>query len=118
MDAIGAVHGRRSVRAYLDRPVDRELIEALIWDAAQVPPPAIRDLKRWAFVVVEGAARLSGMGEQAKAFASAALPPGPAPAWLDDTAFKVFWNAPALILICARGMRRRRTGTAAARARA
>lgn len=103
MDAIEAIHGRRSVRDYQARPVERDLIEALIWDAAQAPPPAIRQIRRLAVVVVEGAARLAEMGEQAKAFARAALPPGPVPAWLDDPAFKVLWNAPALILICARG---------------
>jgi nitroreductase len=102
MDTVEAIHGRRSVRSYQDRPVERELIEALVWDAAQAPPPSIHDLRRWAFVVVEGAAQLARMGEQAKAFARAALAPGPVPAWLDDAAFKVFWNAPALILICAR----------------
>jgi nitroreductase len=102
MDAIEAIHSRRSVRDYQDRPVERALIEELIWDAAQAPPPAIRQVGRWAFVVVEGAARLAELGERAKAFARAALPPGPVPAWLDDPAFQVFWNAPALILICAR----------------
>jgi nitroreductase len=102
MDAIEAIHGRRSVRAYQDRPLDRDLIDALIWDAAQAPPPAIRDLERWAFVVIEGVPRLAEMGERAKAFARAALPPGPVPAWLDNADFKVFWNAPVLIIICAR----------------
>ena len=102
MDTIEAIHGRRSVRAYLDRPLERDLIEALIWDAAQAPPPAIRDLKRWVFVVVEGAERLAVMGAEAKAFARAALPPGPVPAWLDNVEFKVFWDAPALVVVCAR----------------
>jgi nitroreductase len=101
MDAIEAIHGRRTVRAYLDRPLDRDLIEALVWDAAQAPPPAIRDLQRWAFVVIEGAERLADLGDRAKAFARAALPPGPAPAWLDNPEFKVFWNAPAVIILCA-----------------
>ncbi|HLY78281.1 MAG TPA: nitroreductase family protein [Caulobacteraceae bacterium] len=102
MDAIEAIHTRRSVRSYLDQPLERELIEALIWDAAQAPPPAIRDLKRWVFVVVEGRERLAEMGARAKAFARATLPPGPVPAWLDNAEFKVFWDAPALIVICAR----------------
>src|SRR5277367_5374741 len=100
MDAIEAILSRRSVRSYLDRPLERDLIEALIWDAA--PAPAIRDLKRWVFVVVEGRARLAEMGAEAKAFARAALPPGPVPAWLDNAEFKVFWDAPALVIICAR----------------
>jgi len=102
MDTIEAIHGRRSVRSFAARAPDRALIEALIWDAAQAPPPAIRNLQRWAFVVIEGAARLAEMSARAKAFARAALPPGPVPAWLDDAEFRVFWNAPALVLICAR----------------
>ena len=102
MDTIEAIHSRRSVRSFQEKPLERALIEALVWDAAQAPPPAIRDIKRWAFVVVEGAARLEEMGERAKSFARAALAPGPVPAWLDNDEFKVFWDAPALILICAR----------------
>ena len=39
MDAIEAIHSRRSIRTYTAQPVDRELIEALVWDAAQAPPP-------------------------------------------------------------------------------
>jgi nitroreductase len=102
MDAIEAIHGRRSVRDYQNRPLERAVIEALIWDAAQAPPPAIRYVGRWAFVVVEGRTRLAEFGERAKAFAKAAQPAGAGSPWLDDPDFKVFWNAPTLILVCAR----------------
>ena len=39
MDVIEAIHSRRSIRAYTDEPVERAVIEDLIWDAAQAPPP-------------------------------------------------------------------------------
>ena len=42
MDVIAAIHGRRSVRSYRPTPVPRELIEAIISDAAQAPPPELR----------------------------------------------------------------------------
>jgi nitroreductase len=100
MDAIEAIHGRRSIRDYQARPLERDLIEALIWDAAQAPPPALRFTHRCAFTVVEGAERLAGLGNDAKAYARSHRP-ATGGAWLDDPAFKVFWNAPALILICA-----------------
>jgi nitroreductase len=37
MDVIEAIHGRRSVRSYDPKPVERDLIENLILDAAQAP---------------------------------------------------------------------------------
>ena len=39
MDVIDAIHSRRSIRSYQSNPVDRDLIESVIWDAAQAPPP-------------------------------------------------------------------------------
>ena len=38
MDVIEAIHTRRSIRSYSPRLVERELIEDIIWDAAQAPP--------------------------------------------------------------------------------
>ena len=102
MDTIEAIHGRRTVRDFAPRELDRDLIEALVWDAAQAPPPAIRSVQRWAFNVVTGAARLADYGERAKAFARATRPPGPGWDWVDNPDFRIFWNAPALILISGR----------------
>jgi nitroreductase len=102
VDAIEAIHGRRTVRDFNAREPDRALIEALVWDAAQAPPPAIRNIQRWAFVVTTGAERLADHGERAKAFARAGRPAGETGGWLDDPAFRIFWNAPVLILICSR----------------
>lgn len=48
---LEAIHSRRSVRAYLDRPVEKELIEAVI-DAGNWAPTG-NNLQRWRFVVVQ-----------------------------------------------------------------
>ena len=101
MDLFEAIHGRRSIRAYEARQPERSLIESLIWDAAQAPPPSIRDPQRRAFVVVEGCERLADLGERAKAFAAAHRPPGGGSGWIDNADFKVFWDAPTLIIVCA-----------------
>jgi nitroreductase len=101
MDVIEAIHGRRSIRSFEPRAPDRETLEALIWDAAQAPPPAIRAVKRQAFVVITGAERLADMGERAKAYARSQRADGAAPDWRDDPQFKVFWDAPVLVLVCA-----------------
>jgi nitroreductase len=49
--------------------------------------------------VVTGAKRLADYGERAKAHARATRPDGPGWDWVDDPGFRIFWNAPALILI-------------------
>ena len=100
MDLVEAIHGRRSIRAYEAREPDHSLIDAMIWDAAQAPPPAIGAAQRLAFVVIEGRDRLAAMGDRAKTFAAAHRPPSGG-AWIDNPDFKVFWDAPALVLICA-----------------
>jgi nitroreductase len=53
MDVIEAIHGRRSVRSYKSKPVERALIECLILDAAQAPPPFHGQIP-WVFNVIEG----------------------------------------------------------------
>jgi nitroreductase len=51
---IEAVKGRRSVRSYQERPVPRELVEAII-DAGNWAPGG-SNTQRWRFVVVQGGA--------------------------------------------------------------
>src|SRR5438552_2602646 len=102
MDAIEALHGRRSIRAYAPRPVSRDLIEAVIWDAAQAPSTPISGAEPWVFVVVEGAERIAGYGERAKAFARDNRPEGPGYSWADRPEFSVFLGAPVVIAICGR----------------
>jgi nitroreductase len=61
---IEAIKGRRSVRAYLDRPVPRELIEAIL-DAGNWAPTG-NNLQRWRFVVVEDRAFRARLVEAAR----------------------------------------------------
>ena len=102
MDVVEAIHSRRSIRAYRPDPVDRRLIEDVIWDAVQAPTPPVSGDWAWAFCVIEGTARLAGYGARAKQYASEHQPTGRPWAWADRADFEVFWNAPALVLICAR----------------
>ncbi|HLZ85338.1 MAG TPA: nitroreductase family protein [Caulobacteraceae bacterium] len=98
MDAIAAIHTRRSIRDYAPRPVDRLLIEDLIWDAAQAPPPFAGQVP-WTFNVIEGAERIAALGERAKQYARDNRPDVPSAAWADREDFKAFWNAPAVVII-------------------
>ena len=101
MDVIAAIHGRRSVRSYQPTPVPRELIEAIISDAAQAPPP-FRGMVPWAFNVIEGVERIAAYGERAIAHARKHRPDGAGWDWVQRPGFKVFWDAPVVIVISGR----------------
>jgi nitroreductase len=98
MDVIEAIHGRRSVRSYEPRLVPRDLIESVILDAAQAPPP-FRGMVPWTFTVIEGAERISALGERAMNYARENRPAGPGWDWIERPGFKVFWDAPAVVVI-------------------
>jgi nitroreductase len=100
MDTIEAIHGRRSIRAFRPDPVPRTLIEDLLWDAAQAPTPPVSGETPWAFCVLEGVQRLARYGERARQYASEHQPQGSPWHWVDRSGFKVFWDAPAAVLIC------------------
>jgi nitroreductase len=57
MDVFEAIYGRRSIRSYVQRPVERDLIAAVILDAAQAPPP-VSDAVPWTFNIVLGIERM------------------------------------------------------------
>ncbi len=102
MDAIKSMHARRSIRKYKDKAVPRNVIEELIWAAVQAPTPPISGDSAWAIVVIEGTARLEEYGERARHYAYEHQPTDKPWAWTTRPGFKVFWGAPALVLICAR----------------
>jgi nitroreductase len=64
MDVIDAIHSRRSIRSYQSKSVDRDLIESVIWDAAQAPPPFSGQVP-WTFNVIEGVERIAALGARA-----------------------------------------------------
>lgn len=102
MDALAAIHGRRTIRRYRAEPVDRALLERVLWAAVQAPTPPVSGASAWKVCVIEGADRLEAYGARAKEYARANLPRGQHGSWAERPEFKVFWNAPAVVLFCAR----------------
>lgn len=102
MDVLEAIYHRRAIRAFTSEPVEKELIESLI-DAAIHAPNAL-DKQRWAFVVLRDRALMARISGEAKALAlkTFARQPGleQLAAILGDPAFNIFYDAPALVLIC------------------
>jgi nitroreductase len=101
MDVIEAIRTRRSIRSYSPQPVEHELIEHVIWDAAQAPPPFSGQLP-WTFNVIQGIERISAYGDEALQYAKDNHPDEPGWEWTDRPDFEVFWGAPALIIISGR----------------
>jgi nitroreductase len=51
MDTLTAIHTRRSIRKYEDRPVPQELVDKLL--AAAMSAPSARNAQPWQFVVID-----------------------------------------------------------------
>jgi nitroreductase len=100
METIEAIHGRRSIRDYQPRTVQRELINLVLLDAAQAPTPPVSGDQPFVFVVIEGLERVAECGALALRYAKEHRQPGPAYDWVDRPGFSVFFNAPVVIVIC------------------
>jgi nitroreductase len=97
MDTVTAIHARRSIRDYEERDVPREIIADVIWDAAQAPTAPLSG--PFLFHVIEGMARIADFGERAKQYAREHRPDAVGYSWVDRPDFKVFLDAPVVIVI-------------------
>lgn len=62
MDALQAILGRRSVRKFESRPVEREILMTLL--RAAMAAPSAMDMRPWAFVVVTDRGTLGSLAER------------------------------------------------------
>ena len=99
MDAVEAIHGRRSIRDYLLRPVEQALITAIIDDAAQAPWTPISAPEPRVFTVVRGVKRIRVYGDRALQYARENRPNRDGYGWTENPDFSVFFNAPVVIII-------------------
>jgi len=97
MDAITAIHTRRSIRHYETRAVERETIADILWDAAQAPTTPVSG--PFLFHVIEGVGRIEGYGERAKEYAREHRSDSAGYSWVDRPDFRVFLGAPVVIVI-------------------
>ena len=94
MEAIEAIHSRRTIRVYRPDPVDRAVLEQVLWAAVQAPTPPVSGPSTWKLCVIEGVERLATYGARAKQYAFEHQPPNQRWGWTERPDFKVFWRAP------------------------
>ncbi len=103
MDVMQAIYQRRAVRSFAARPVEAEVLRALI-DAAIQAPSAI-NLQPWRFAVVQRRETLRRIAAAARDHLLSMMHPE-SPflrfrSMLEDPACDVLHGAPALVVICA-----------------
>jgi F420 biosynthesis protein FbiB-like protein len=92
---------RRSVRRFLDAPIDRSAIERLL-DAARLAPSA-HNRQPWRFVVIQGAARARLAEAMAERLRADRLADGAAPEAVEADVARSrdrMTQAPASVLVC------------------
>ncbi|MCG8401034.1 MAG: nitroreductase family protein [Firmicutes bacterium] len=96
-----AITGRRSVRAYEERPVPGELIRELI--GMGICAPTASRMQPWAFAVVENREKMREWSDKAKELLLGRMADNPYlrqyKAAMENKEFNIFYNAPCLLLI-------------------
>jgi nitroreductase len=102
MDVLQAIYERRAIRQFKPEAPSAQLIAEIIGDAVQAPNSINR--QAWSFVVIQGRDRLAAYSQQAKVTALAALPKSGTSelrGFLQAADFDIFYDAPALVVVCA-----------------
>jgi nitroreductase len=104
MNLVDAIEGRRSVRQYTDKPVERGALERLL--QAAVRAPNAMNGQPWAFGIIEGKETLRQLSEKAKAVMLTMVGQFPQgdryKSMLENPDYNIFYGAPALVVIYAR----------------
>ncbi len=102
MDVIEAIHSWRTIRSFQSQGLERAEIENLLWHAVQVSTPP-GNVTPWSLCVLEGVEQIDRLGQQALDFARQNRPPGETGwDWVERPGFKVFWDAPAVVVLSAK----------------
>jgi len=104
MELPDAIKNRRAVRDYTDTAITRSEIESII--SAAIEAPSAMNLQPWSFAVVTNRDHIADYGKRAKEWLLADLSRNAfgdhARQMLQDPAFNIFYNAPALVLVMAK----------------
>lgn len=96
MELDVCIKGRRSVRAYLDKPVPKEQIDVIL-EAGTWAPTGMRR-EPWRFIVIEDKKLIKYVSDETKVAVKEAMPP--LAKQFSTDADIVCYDAPTLILVC------------------
>lgn len=103
MDMLEGIRSRRAVRDYRDEPVSHALIGDVIDNAVWAPSGMNR--QPWRFLIIEGRETLARCSSAAKRLMLDEATRRPELAavrgMLEQPDFNIFYNAPALVVVCA-----------------
>lgn len=101
MELKEIIKGRRSVRAYEDRPVSKEVVKELLSLAVHAPTGS--NMQPWGFVIVEDKAYMKLWSDRTKEHLLGEMENRPYlkqyKAVLENKDFNIFYNAPCLLLV-------------------
>lgn len=102
MELKDAIYGRRSIRKYTDKKVEKEIIEQLIDFGIQAP--SAMNSQAWSFGVIQDKNLLTELSNETKAYLLSILDTNPFLAsyknTLENPNFDIFYNCPLLLLVC------------------
>jgi nitroreductase len=98
MDLDETIFGRRSVRAYEEKPVEKDKIEAVL--EAGIWAPSGMNKQPWKFVVIEDRQKIKMLSEATKEILKSMDFPDNFRGMLSSEKDLVFYDAPLLILVC------------------
>lgn len=101
MELKNAIYGRRSIRQFKSNEVSKENLQQLI--DVGIHAPSSKNAQPWAFAVVQDAELLQEIAKEAKDYMLHSLGDSPSVERyrniLQNPAFNIFYNAPALLTI-------------------
>ena len=99
MELDACIKGRRSVRAYEERPVPKDVVEAIL--EAGIWAPTGMNRQPWRFIIIEDRSVIKFISDETKKAVREMMPSMSKRSEAQEDRDWVCFNAPMLILICA-----------------
>jgi len=103
MDYKALLKNRRSIRRFMDQPIDPKVLDEILNDTCMAPSAS--NMQPWRFIVIQDKEIMKKLSDESKKNRIEVIEKDPSNALkqyetiLRDSTFNVFYNAPCLIII-------------------